>query len=332
MLNDKIVLITGGTGSFGRKFVEHLLANYTPKKLIIFSRDELKQSEMASLFPKKEYSFLRFFIGDIRDKSRLYRALEDVDVLIHAAAMKQVDTCEYNPFEAIKTNVNGSANVIEAALDCNVETVINLSTDKAANPINLYGATKLCADKMFVAANKYRGKRRTRLAVVRYGNVVASRGSVIPLFFRQKETGVLTITDLAMTRFWISLEEAVRFVLSSMEIMSGGEIFVPKIPSMKIVDLARAIAPDCRLETVGIRPGEKLHEVMIARDDARYTIELDDRFVIFPTDISYDEERQRKADVLGGQCCGNDFEYSSEKNTQWLSVEQLGKIVSDSGY
>lgn len=331
-LNGKTILITGGTGSFGRQFVKVVTEQYQPKKLIIFSRDELKQSEMAAEFPKSKYPFIRFFIGDVRDKERLHRAFEGVDLLIHAAALKQVDTCEYNPFEAIKTNVIGSANVIDAALDCNVETVINLSTDKAANPINLYGATKLCSDKMFVAANNYRGTRSTRFSVVRYGNVVASRGSVVPLFLRQKETGVLTVTDPEMTRFWISLEDAVQFVLSNMEIMKGGEIFVPKIPSMKITDLAKAIAPDCEIKVVGIRPGEKLHEVMVARDDARYTIELDDRFVIYPTDISYNAERQRRADALGGSCCENGFEYSSDNNTEWLSVEQLQQIVSALGY
>lgn len=322
-LNDKTILITGGTGSFGQKFVEMVCQRFKPRRLIIFSRDELKQYEMASRFPKSSFPFIRYFIGDVRDKDRLYRALDGVDVLIHAAALKQVDTCEYNPFEAIKTNINGSANVIDAALDCNVETVVNLSTDKAANPVNLYGATKLCADKLFIAANNYSGTRQTRFSVVRYGNVVASRGSVVPLFLRQRKTGVLTITDAAMTRFWITLEQAVDFVLSSMSIMRGGEIFVPKIPSVKITDLAEAVAPECKIETIGIRPGEKLHEVMVSKDDARYAIELDDRFIIYPTSIDVDKERSLRASRLGGQCCKSGFGYSSDSNTEWLDVEML---------
>ncbi|MDH5545522.1 MAG: UDP-N-acetylglucosamine 4,6-dehydratase (inverting) [Gammaproteobacteria bacterium] len=332
MLNDKVVLVTGGTGSFGQKFVEIVTQRFRPRKLIIFSRDELKQSEMAARFPKSEFPYIRYFIGDVRDQNRLYRAFDQVDVVIHAAALKQVDTCEYNPFEAIKTNINGSANVIEAALDCNVSTVINLSTDKAANPINLYGASKLCADKMFVAANNYRGTKKTRFAVVRYGNVVASRGSVVPLFMRQKQTGALTITDPEMTRFWISLDEAVEFVLDCMTGMEGGEIFVPKIPSVRITDLAHAVAPECELNVVGIRPGEKLHEVMVARDDARYTIELQDRFIIYPTYIDPKNERKEKAARKGGTCCPNGFEYSSEKNEDWLDVDQLRRMISQMGF
>lgn len=331
MLNDKVILITGGTGSFGQKFVQTVTQRYKPRKLIVFSRDELKQSEMAARFPKSQFPFIRFFIGDVRDRDRLYRAFEQVDILIHAAALKQVDTCEYNPFEAVKTNVVGAANVIDAALDCNVETVINLSTDKAANPINLYGATKLCADKMFMAANNYRGTRKTRFSVVRYGNVVASRGSVVPLFMQQKTSGVLTITDPEMTRYWIGLDDAVEFVLGCMRIMRGGEIFVPKLPSMRITDLAEAIAPGCEQKVVGIRAGEKLHEVMVARDDARYTIELDDRYIVLPTS-SHETERQQRAREMGGRCCEHGFEYSSDRNSDWLSVSQLREIVADIGY
>ncbi|MDH5217669.1 MAG: UDP-N-acetylglucosamine 4,6-dehydratase (inverting) [Gammaproteobacteria bacterium] len=326
-LNGKTILITGGTGSFGQKFIELVTERYTPKRLIIFSRDELKQFEMSSRFPKAKFPFIRYFIGDVRDLERLRRAFDGVDVLIHAAALKQVDTCEYNPFEAVKTNVNGSANVIDAALDCGVKQVINLSTDKAANPINLYGATKLCADKMFVAANNYSGTKDTRFSVVRYGNVVASRGSVVPLFLRQKETGSLTITDPEMTRFWISLEEAVEFVLTSLGCMRGGEIFVPKIPSVRITDLAQAIAPECEIKSIGIRPGEKLHEVMVSRDDARNTIELDDRFVIHPSDCSQ-AMKETYANKFGGKCCSRGFEYSSENNDHWLTVDDLKQMVS----
>ena len=268
------VLITGGTGSFGRRCTEILIKRYKVKKLIIFSRDELKQYEMSQAYPMEEYPSLRFFIGDVRDKERLHRAFRNVNVVIHAAALKQVPAAEYNPFEAVKTNVIGAQNIINVAIDQGVDRVIALSTDKAANPINLYGATKLCSDKLFVAGNSYVGQNQTRFAVVRYGNVVGSRGSVIPLFLRKKAEGVLPVTDPRMTRFWITLEQGANFVLERLSDMVGGEIFVPKIPSMNIMDLAKAIGPECRIDIVGIRPGEKLHEVMVTRDDARHTLEF----------------------------------------------------------
>jgi len=273
MLNDRVVLITGGTGSFGKKCTEIILRCYKPKRLIIFSRDELKQFEMAQIFSERDYSCIRYFIGDVRDKERLYRALHGVDYVIHAAALKQVPAAEYNPFEAVKTNILGAQNVINVAIDNEVKRVIALSTDKAANPINLYGATKLCSDKLFITGNVYVGRDQTNFSVVRYGNVIGSRGSVIPFFLKQRETGVLPITDMRMTRFWLTLEQGVEFVLKCLERMVGGELFVPKIPSMRIVDLAKAICPECELRPVGIRPGEKLHEIMISTDDARSTVE-----------------------------------------------------------
>ena len=279
ILKDKVVLVTGGTGSFGRKFAETVLRDHEPKKLVIFSRDEWKQSEMAQQFSDDR---IRFFVGDVRDRDRLYRALDGAQVVVHAAALKQIPTAEYNPLEVIKTNILGAANVIDAAIDRGVEKVVALSTDKAANPINLYGATKLCADKLFTAANVYSGPQRTKFGVVRYGNVVGSRGSVIPLFLKMKKTGKLPITDLRMTRFWITLDQAVGLVIEALEKMHGGEIFVPKVPSMNIGDLAAAIAPECKHEVVGIRPGEKLHEIMVPPDDARRTRELPGYYVIQP--------------------------------------------------
>ena len=275
-MKGKTVLITGGTGSFGKAATEMILAQ-KPKKLIIFSRDELKQFEMS-----KDYPEVVFFVGDVRDKDRLYRAFTDVDLVIHAAALKQIPSCEYNPFEAIKTNVLGAQNVIEAAIDRGVKKVVALSTDKAANPINLYGATKLCSDKLFVAGNAYSGGKGTRFAVVRYGNVVGSRGSVIPFFKSIRQTGRIPITDERMTRFWITLEGAVQLVFTAFDKMQGGEIFVPKIPSMKITDLAEAVAPDCEIDIIGIRPGEKLHELMIPEDDARRTLDMGDYYIIQP--------------------------------------------------
>ena len=277
-LNGKVILVTGGTGSFGQKFVQKILS-YDVQKVIVFSRDELKQYEMAQAFDDPR---LRFFIGDVRDKDRLYRAFDGVDVVVHAAAMKQVPACEYNPFEAVKTNIYGAQNIIEAAIDRHVKRVIALSTDKAAAPINLYGATKLASDKLFVAGNSYVGIKETRFSVVRYGNVVGSQGSVVPFFKKIRHTGVLPITDKRMTRFWITLDQGVQFVIDNIKRMRGGEIFVPKIPSMRVVDLAQAIAPECRLEVVGIRPGEKLHETMITIDDARRTVEYDTYYVIQP--------------------------------------------------
>ncbi|MBI4345292.1 MAG: UDP-N-acetylglucosamine 4,6-dehydratase (inverting), partial [Elusimicrobia bacterium] len=282
LINGKAILVTGGTGSFGKAFARRILVGCKPSKVILFSRDELKQYELKQQFPVSKYPAVRFFIGDVRDKDRLYRAVEGVSVVIHAAALKQVPTAEYNPMEAVKTNILGASNVIDAAIDCGVERVIALSTDKAVNPINLYGATKLCADKVFVAANNYAGARNTRFSVVRYGNVVGSRGSVIPFFLQSRETGVLPITDSRMTRFWITLPQAVDFVTTCLDRMKGGEVFVPKIPSMNIMDLAKAVAPACKTKFIGIRPGEKLHELMVPEDEARNTIEFPDRYVILP--------------------------------------------------
>mgnify|MGYP001569426919 CR=1 FL=1 len=323
MLNDKVILITGGTGSFGKKCTEIILKKYKPKKIIIFSRDELKQFEMSQVFSVKKYPCIRYFIGDVRDKERLYRAFHGVDYVIHAAALKQVPAAEYNPFEAVKTNILGAENVINAAIDQGVKKVIALSTDKAANPINLYGATKLCSDKLFIAGNSYVGKDDTIFSVVRYGNVVGSRGSVIPFFIKQKETGVLPITDPRMTRFWITLEQGVNFVLECLERMVGGELFVPKIPSMNIMDLANALAPECKTETVGIRPGEKLHEVMVPRDDARRTLEFDDHYLIQP-DFKF---WSRRFANNGGGKVPEDFEYNSGTNSWWLTVEELREMI-----
>ncbi len=325
MLNGKTILVTGGTGSFGKKFVEIVLSKYKPKKLIIFSRDELKQFDMRRAFPDDGDSPIRYFIGDVRDRDRMRRAFDGVDYVIHAAALKQVPAAEYNPMEAIKTNVMGAANVIDAAIDCGVEKVIALSTDKAANPINLYGATKLCSDKLFVAANAYvKAGQATRFSVVRYGNVVGSRGSVIPFFKKVVHTGRLPVTDPRMTRFWITLDQGVQFVLDMLKVAQGGEIFVPKIPSTTIMDLAKAIAPECPVDIVGIRPGEKLHEIMIPADDARRTIELDDYFVIQPEHTFW----KGKSDVYGqGTACNDGFSYSSDNNTKWLSIPQIEDLA-----
>jgi UDP-N-acetylglucosamine 4,6-dehydratase len=324
-LDDKNVLITGGTGSFGKECTEIILDRYDPNRLIILSRDELKQAKMKQRFSPQEHPCMRYFIGDVREKDRLYRAFTDVDIVIHAAALKRVPAAEYNPIEPIKTNVMGGSNVIEAAIDRGVDRVIALSTDKGANPVNLYGATKLCSDKLFVAGNNYSGKRGTRFSVVRYGNVAGSRGSVIPFFLEKRKTGTLPITDARMTRFWITLEQAVDFVLDNLGRMEGGEVFVPKIPSMKITDLARAIAPDCDQEVVGIRPGEKLHEVMVPRNVARNTLEFDDYYAILPAFQDWDtgayEERN------GGNWCEDQFKYSSDTNDQWLAAEELRAMI-----
>lgn len=328
MLNDKVILVTGGTGSFGQKFTETVLKRYRPRKLIIFSRDELKQSEMRMAFPETTYPAIRYFIGDVRDKERLYRAFAGVDVVIHAAALKQVPAAEYNPLEAIKTNILGAANVIDAAIDMKVQKVVALSTDKAANPINLYGATKLCSDKLFVAANNYAGAVGTRFSVVRYGNVVGSRGSVVPFFLKMRETGVLPITDPRMTRFWITLKQGVQLVLNTLDWMRGGEIFVPKIPSMTITDLAKAVAPECEWKIVGIRPGEKLHEVMVPEDDARRTLEYEDHYRILPAFPDWDETLYTDQ---AGVPCPDGFSYSSDTNTQWLSVEELRAMAGLDG-
>jgi UDP-N-acetylglucosamine 4,6-dehydratase len=323
IIKDKSILVTGGTGSFGKKFAEIILKKYRPKKLIIFSRDELKQSEMAHLFSAREYPCIRYFIGDVRDKERLYRAFHNVDYVIHAAALKQVPTAEYNPFEAVKTNILGAENIINVAIDKGVRKVIALSTDKAANPINLYGATKLCSDKLFIAGNSYVGREDTIFSVVRYGNVVGSRGSVIPFFLKQKETGVLSITDPRMTRFWITIEQGVNFVLDCLERMVGGELFVPKIPSMNIMDLAKAIAPECKIKFIGIRPGEKLHEVMIPRDEARNTLGFKNYYVIQP-DFRFFARRFKNK---GGKTIPEDFEYNSGTNTWWLTAKELRKMI-----
>jgi UDP-N-acetylglucosamine 4,6-dehydratase len=322
MLDGKTILLTGGTGSFGKKFTQILLNRFSPKKLIIFSRDELKQSQMRETFPDSADSPMRYFIGDVRDRERLYRALDGVDIVIHAAALKQVPTAEYNPIEAVKTNILGASNIIDAAIDRNVQQVVALSTDKAVNPVNLYGATKLCSDKLFVAANSYSGHHKTKFSIVRYGNVVGSRGSVIPRFLELRKTGLLPITDPRMTRFWITLDDAVQFVLDSLVRMEGGEIFVPKIPSMKLTDLARAIGPECKTEVIGIRSGEKLHEVMVPEDDARNTREYDRYFIIYPQFHEWGSLPRN-----GGTPCADHFKYSSETNTEWLSEQQLRTMI-----
>jgi UDP-N-acetylglucosamine 4,6-dehydratase len=325
MLNGKIILITGGTGSFGKKCTEIILSRYKPKKLIIFSRDELKQWEMSQIFPHEKYNCMRYFIGDVRDKERLHRAFQGVDFVIHAAALKQVPTLEYNPFEAVKTNIAGGQNVINVAIDQGVKKVIALSTDKAANPINLYGATKLCADKLFIAGNSYTKRDGAIFSVVRYGNVVGSRGSVIPLFLNQRKAGVLTVTDPRMTRFWITLEQGVNFVLKCLKRMVGGELFVPKIPSMNIMDLANAICPECRTEIIGIRPGEKLHEVMVPKDDAVNTVELEDCYIIKPSFRYF----QRRFDNNRARPVTDNFEYSSSNNSKWLTVDELKEMIKE---
>ena len=322
MLDGKTILVTGGTGSFGKKFTRMVLDRYDVNKLIIFSRDELKQAQMRTEFGNNPK--LRFFIGDVRDKERLYRAFDGVDVVIHAAALKRVPECEYNPFEAIKTNVIGAQNIIDAAIDRGVSKIVALSTDKAVNPINLYGATKLCSDKLFIAGNSYVGSKDTRFAVVRYGNVVGSRGSVVPLFLQLKEAGKLPITDPRMTRFWITLEEGVEMVFAALEKMQGGEIFVPKIPSMKITDLAEAIAPECELEIVGIRPGEKLHEMLITGSDARHTLEFENYYIIQP-EFSWWKLGNHK----DGKPLTDDFEYTSDKNEEWLTVEEMREMLKN---
>lgn len=320
--SDKVVLVTGGTGSFGKKFVQIMLKEFRPAKLIIYSRDELKQHEMR--VAGYNHPSLRYFIGDVRDLSRLERAFHGVDIVIHAAALKQVPACEYNPMEAIKTNILGSQNVVDAALNTGVKRVVALSTDKAVNPINLYGATKLAAEKLFVQSNAYAGGKATRFACVRYGNVVGSRGSVVPVFLRQRaNNGKLTITDERMTRFWISLEQGVRFVIRCAEQMHGGEVFVPKIPSMSIVDLARAVAPDAELEVIGIRPGEKLHEVLISEDEARSTVELEDMFVVMPAEALWFGREWEEM----GRPLPDGFRYASNNNPQWLDIEDIRKMI-----
>jgi UDP-N-acetylglucosamine 4,6-dehydratase len=321
-LTGKSLLVTGATGSFGKRFVRTVLEQHAPERLVVFSRDELKQFEMQQQI---QHPALRYFLGDVRDKERLYRAFDGVEVVVHAAAMKQVPASEYNPMEAIKTNIMGSENVINVCIDQGIKRVVALSTDKAANPVNLYGATKLCADKLFVAANALSGFHRTRFSVVRYGNVVGSRGSVIPFFMDKRESGVLPITDPRMTRFWITLTQGVQLVLDTIENMCGGEIIIPKIPSMSIMDLAEAVAPECKTEIVGIRPGEKLHEVMITAADAANTVELDDRYVVQP-DAPWWRGEEFFADTEA-RPVDKDFEYSSDTNSDWMTVEGLRELL-----
>lgn len=326
-LNDKTILVTGGTGSFGKKFIATIFKNYNPRKVIIYSRDELKQYEMAQQFPIKDFPAIRFFIGDVRDGDRLAMAMREADYVVHAAALKHVPVAEYNPMECIKTNIGGAENVVNAALACKVKKVIALSTDKAANPINLYGASKLASDKIFVAANNMSGSIGTKFSVVRYGNVLGSRGSVVPFFNKLIDEGAATlpITDDRMTRFWITLEQGVNFVLSSIEIMQGGEIFIPKIPSMRITELASALAPDLKQEIVGIRPGEKLHELMISYDDGRNTLELEDRYIIEPNFAFWKKDNFIQK---GAKPVAYEFSYSSDNNTEWLSKEDLRNMVT----
>lgn len=327
MLNHKSVLITGGTGSFGKKFVETILDRYPEvSRIVVYSRDELKQYLMHQMYPAKEYPQLRFFIGDVRDGERLKRACEGVDVIIHAAAIKQVDTAEYNPDECIKTNVNGARNVINAALDCGVKEVVALSTDKACAPINLYGATKLVSDKLFVAANNIKGKRDVRFSVVRYGNVMGSRGSVIPFFLSQRDKGVIPITHAEMTRFNISLQEGVDLVMYAIGHHIGGEIFVPKIPSYRIMDVAKAIAPNARCEIVGIRPGEKLHEEMITVTDAMHTIDIGPYYAILPS-VSYCHTKEDYMKHYDAKPVSEKFSYTSDNNTEWETVESLREKI-----
>ena len=323
MLTNQVILITGGTGSFGNTFVPMTLGKYNPKKIIIYSRDEMKQWEMAKLFQGDER--VRFFIGDVRDKERLHRALDGVDYVVHAAATKIVPTAEYNPFECVKTNINGAMNLIDACIDKGIKRVVALSTDKASSPVNLYGATKLVSDKLFVAGNSYAGGHETRFGVVRYGNVMGSRGSVIPFFLSIKDKGVLPITDERMTRFMISLEQGVELVWHAFEDMQGGEIYVKKIPSMKVVDVATAVSPEAKQETIGIRPGEKLHEQMISVEDAQYTYEYPEHFKILPVIHNWSSDPFR---IKDGKKVAADFVYASDNNQEWMSVEDLNEWIA----
>jgi UDP-N-acetylglucosamine 4,6-dehydratase len=320
--NNKVVLVTGGTGSFGKKFIKIMLEEYHPAKIIVYSRDELKQHEMRT--SGYDEPSIRYFIGDVRDRERLMRALYGVNIVVHTAALKQVPACEYNPMEAIKTNILGSSNVADAAIENGVEKVLALSTDKAVNPINLYGATKLAAEKLLIQSNAYAGGRNTRISCTRYGNVVGSRGSVVPLFLKQRESGHLTITDERMTRFWISLEQGVRFVIRCIEQMHGGEVFVPKIPSMRMVDLAKAMAPEAEIEIIGIRPGEKLHESLISEDEARTTVELPDMFVVQPASALWFGHNWESL----GKPLPDGFRYASNTNKEWLDVEQINALIA----
>ncbi|MBN1615183.1 MAG: UDP-N-acetylglucosamine 4,6-dehydratase (inverting) [Deltaproteobacteria bacterium] len=321
-LESRIILLTGGTGSFGRHFCKVMFENYHPAVIRIYSRDELKQHEMRQVYGDKH---IRYFIGDVRDPDRLKRAMEGADVVVHAAALKQVPSCEYNPFEAVKTNIHGAENVIDAAIDTGVKKVVALSTDKAVNPVNLYGATKLCADKLFIQGNSYSGARGTRFCCVRYGNVIGSRGSVIPLFREQRKTGKITITDPRMSRFWITLDQAVELVVKALRHAQGGEIFVPKIPSMKIVDLAEAIAPGCDIEFTGIRPGEKIHEILITEEEGRNTVDYNDMYVIMPTHSWWE-----RTNYNNGRSLPDGFVYRSDNNSEWLTVDDLRQFIFDS--
>ena len=322
LFDDKTILITGGTGSFGKKFTETLLSEHDPESVRIYSRGELLQMEMQNRF---DDSRLRFLIGDVRDRDRLYRAASGVDIIVHAAALKHVPACEYNPIEAVRTNVEGSVNVIDAAIDNSVEKVLAISTDKAVHPVNLYGATKMVAEKLFTQGNAYTGLRKTRFSCVRYGNVIGSRGSVIPLFKEQRKNGIITITDDRMTRFWITLEQGVRFVMDCIARMKGGEIFVPKIPSMKVIDLAKVIAPDAKKKVIGIRSGEKLHEILLTEDEARHTREFDNYFVIEPEHPFWGKDN-----FMDGKSLPEGFRYTSDGNDEWLTEDEIEKIVDES--
>lgn len=319
--SEQVILVTGGTGSFGKKFVEVMLREYRPKKLVIFSRDELKQHDMRTA--GFDHPSLRYFLGDVRDPERLARAFAGVTMVVHAAALKQVPACEYNPFEAIQTNIMGGRHVIDAAINQGVRRILALSTDKAVNPINLYGATKLCAEKMFVQANAYSGSQDTRFSCARYGNVLGSRGSVIPMFQEQRKRGKITVTDPRMTRFWITLEQGVNFVVRCLQHMHGGEIFVPKIPSMRLVDMALTVAPECDVEYIGIRPGEKLHEVLVSEDEARHTLEVEDMFVIQPNHPWWRTENWVNATRLP-----EGFRYASDSNPRWLTGPDLQDLIT----
>lgn len=315
------ILLTGGTGSFGKHFCKVMIEKYHPRVIRVYSRDELKQHEMRQVFGEEH---IRYFIGDVRDPDRLKRAMEGVDMVVHAAALKQVPACEYNPLEAVKTNIHGAQNVIDAAIDVGVKKVVALSTDKAVNPVNLYGATKLCAEKIFIQGNSYSGPRGTRFSCVRYGNVLGSRGSVIPLFEEQKKSGKITVTDERMTRFWLTLDQAVELVVDSFRHMQGGEIFIPKIPTMRITDLARAIAPGCEIDVIGIRPGEKLHEVLITEEEGRNAVAFNGMYVILPSYTWWESQN-----YTGGRRLPDDFTYSSNNNDKWLTVEELKRLIYD---
>lgn len=322
ILDDKVILLTGGTGSFGNKFTEIVLNEHEPKAIRIFSRDEKKQFDMAKKF--KGENRVRFFIGDVRDKYRLRRAMMSVDIVVHAAALKQVPACEYNPIEAVRTNIDGAINIIDDAIDMGIDQVMAISTDKAVHPVNLYGSTKMTAEKLFIQGNSYVGVTKTKLSCVRYGNVIGSRGSVVPVFLEQKKTGVLTITDEKMTRFWVTLGQGVRFVINCIDRMKGGEIFIPKIPSMSIIDLAETIAPDAEKKIIGIRPGEKIHEILLTEDEARHSKEFDDSYVIEP-----DHPFWNVKNLEGGKTLPEGFRYTSNNNEKWLTKEELTKIIKE---